>query len=364
MNHLFLHLLSSAIWDKPANATLFKELSPTTWKSITNMANRQSVSGLIADKALSLPQESLPPMSLRLQYIAQIQQTEALTRKMITVLGVLSEEYKEANFPFCLLKGLSVGANYPKPLLRNPGDIDLYLYKKGDYHKSKEYISNKGFDIVDGHQMHYAFTKDGVYIENHRRFTYFDNKKYDTLLKKHEEEIIAKNNFPTIKIDGIEVQQLPIEVNALFIFQHLFRHFVHAGVGFRQYSDWLLFLSKHKSNINKDSFATLAQSYALLYPMQVFARAAVKYLAASEDIFPFPMIDHNKHVDMIIEDILHSGNFGFHRPGKQRPQQRLQGMWFSYKTTIKRAIKFSSLSPQHITLLPFKKLINRIKIGF
>ena len=126
----------------------------------------------------------------------------------------------------------------------------------------------------------------------------------------------------------------------------------------------MLFRSKHRDEIDSVSFTTIAESYALLYPMQVFARAAVKYLDAPESIFPFEMIEDNKHVDWIIADILHSGNFGFHRPGKQRPKEKLRGMWFSYKTTVRRSIKFGEIAPEHIRVLPFKKLINRLKIGF
>ncbi len=144
----------------------------------------------------------------------------------------------------------------------------------------------------------------------------------------------------------------------------MFRHFVHLGVGFRQYCDWLVFLAKHRDEINADSFTALAKSYALLYPMQVFARAAVKYLGASEAIFPFEVIADNEHVDWVIEDILHSGNFGFHRPGKQRPKEKLQGMWFSFKTTIGRSKKFGVISPEHSKILPVVKLMNRLKIGF
>ncbi len=361
---LFLNLLSAAIWDIPADVALFEKLDNDSWNGIVDMARRQSVNALIADKALSLPEESLPPKPLRLQFIIMINQTEALNRKMIQVLGDLSKEYQAANFPFCLLKGLSNAVNYPKPLLRNVGDLDLFLYRKGDYQKLKRYLVAQGVDIKDGHHMHYAFNKDGVYIENHRRITYFDHKKYDELFKKWEAELIEKENFTSIQIEGLTVQQLPVEMNAFFIFQHMFRHFVHLGVGFRQFCDWLLFLSKYKDEIDPVSFTRLAKSYALLYPMQVFALTAVKYLGAPENIFPFEMITDNKHADWVIADILHSGNFGFHRPGKQRPKEKFRGMWFSYKTTIGRSMKFGIISPEHSRILPFKKLINRLKIGF
>lgn len=361
---LFLNLLSAAIWDKPADALMFRNLHNDSWDSIVDMARRQSVSALIADRALLLPKESLPPRKLTLQFMVMIEQTEALNRKMIGVLKKLMQEYEAHNYPFCLLKGLANGINYPKPLLRNAGDLDLFLYRKGDYERSKEWIASKGFEIDDSHHMHYSFDTDDVHIENHCRISYFDNKKYDILFKRWEALLVENENFTTVQIDDFRVQQLPVELNAFFIFQHMFRHFVHLGVGFRQYIDWILFLSKHRHEIDEASFTATAQSYALLYPMQVFARAAVKYLDAPEAIFPFPMIADCEHADWIIEDILHSGNFGFHRPGKQRPKEKMRGMWFSYKTTVGRSMKFGVISPEHIKVLPFKKLINRLKIGF
>ena len=97
--------------------------------------------------------------------------------------------------------------------------------------------------------------------------------------------------------------------------------------------------------------------------MQVFASAAVKYLGVPEDIFPFEMIVDDRHVEMIIEDILYSGNFGFHRSDAKRPKEKLSGMWFSYKTTIRRSLKFGELSHEHSKRLPFEKLITRLKIA-
>ena len=364
---LFLHLLSAAIWDKPADVALFEALPSDTWKAIMNMAGRQSVSALIADKILSLPEASLPPKAMCLQLMVMIQQTEALNRKMMGVLKDLSEEYEANNFPFCLLKGLSNGINYPSPLLRNAGDLDLLLYKKGDYKRAKEWIEGKGFSVDANHHMHHSYDTKGVHIENHCRITYFDNKKYDKLFSKWETSVMEKRDFTTVQIDNLTVRQLPTEMNAFFIFQHMFRHFVHGGVGFRQYCDWLLFLSKYRGEIDPASFTAIAQKYALLYPMQVFAHAAVKYLGAQQSIFPFDVkVDDplDKHADWITADILHSGNFGFHRPGKQRPKEKLRGMWFSYKNTIGRSIKFGAISPEHSRILPFKKLINRLKIGF
>ena len=141
----------------------------------------------------------------------------------------------------------------------------------------------------------------------------------------------------------------------------LFRsHFVIGGVGCRQFCDWLLFLEKYRDKIDIKIFRDIASRYALLYPMQVFARVAIKYLDASEDIFPFEMIDDNNHVEVVIKDILFSGNFGFHRPGEQRPKGRLGGMWFNFNTMIKRSKQFGEISHEHSRMLPYNRLINRL----
>ncbi len=364
LKKLFLNLLGAAIRDVPADPALFKGLDAATWKKIEGMARKQSSSALIADKALALPEGSLPPREQNMVFITQVEQTKALNRKMIHVLRELTGEYAEVSLPFVLLKGLSNGVNYPEPLLRNPGDIDVLIYREGDYKRSIEWIAGKGIEMEIGDHIHYKFDMDGISIENHCRVTYFDHGKYDRLFAAWEEEVSKKEDFTSIEIDGITVQQLPVEMNAFFIFQHMFRHFVHLGVGFRQFCDWLLFLSKYRDKIDPGSFTRLAESYALLYPMQVFARAAVKYLDMPESIFPFPLITDDKYADRVMEDIFDSGNFGFHKTGKQRPEEKMQGMWFSYKSTIRRSIRFGGLSPGHSRILPVTKLVRRMKIGF
>lgn len=362
-NKLFLNLLSSSILNIPADAKLFEGVDYTTWKDIEGIARKQSVSALIADKVLSLPVGSLPPKDLIMVFVSQIEQTKALNRKMIDVLLKVKTEYTKVDMPIVLLKGLSVGINYPNPLLRNPGDIDVFIYRECDYVRSIDFITGKGIKTEVGNHIHYKYDLDGVNVENHCRISYFKHKKYDRLFAEWEKELIDKENFTFVEIGGELIKQLPIEMNAFYIFQHFFLHFVQEGVGFRQYCDWLLFLSKYHKEIDSDSFTAIAKKYAMLYPMQVFARASVKYLGISETIFPFKMISNSRYVDIVIKDILNSGNFGFHKPGKKRPKDKIVGMWYSFVSTIKRSIKFGLLSPQHCGILPIKKLMYRLKIG-
>ncbi|MGI6572880.1 MAG: nucleotidyltransferase family protein [Fermentimonas sp.] len=364
-NGCFLQLLSAAIWDRPLEAGGFKGLDKSAWDEIAAIAHRQSVRALVADKALSFPADCLPPGDMTLRFVSVIEQTKNANRVMISLLKELQEEYTRAGFHFLLLKGLANSVNYPEPLLRNPGDIDLLLYGKGDYERAREWLTQKGVDIEPGGVVHYKYNRNGIDVENHSHSTYFNNRRYNRRFRRVEEDILTKREFATVDIDGeLAVSVLPVTFNAFFLFQHLFHHFVNFGVGLRQVCDWLLFLHKHQTEIDSDEFTRLATRFALLYPMQLFARIAVDYLGAPEPIFPFPMIPNNRHADKVMRDLLEGGNFGFHRPGKKRPEEKMAGMWFSYVTTIKRSIKFGAISPQHCAILPFTKLINRLKIGF
>ena len=364
INVLFLKLLSAAIWDKPADVTLFNNLDDRTWKQIFRLARLQSVSALIACKALSLPQECLPPRQQNAALVSHVEQTRARNLKMMGVLATITDWYEEAGFPFVLLKGLANGINYPEPLLRNPGDVDLWLYRKGDSERAKTWLESKGYETIDGNGIHYIFTEQGIHIENHRRVSYFDHKKCDRQLAAMEKQAAEDEHFPFIQLGDLKVRQLPVEMNAFFLFHHMFRHFEHLGVGFRQFCDWILFLKNNRGQIDPVSFTVQAQSYKLLYPMQVFACAAVKYLDAPPDIFPFEVPADNAFAHKVMKDVLEGGNFGFHHPGKKRPEQKMRGMWFSYKTTVRKSLKFWSLSPQHILILPATKLIHRLRIGF
>lgn len=400
VNGLFLHLLSAALWDRPADGLRFKGLEAGVWKKIAALAHKQSVSALVADKVLSLPEESLPSRELRMQQLLQIEQTKTLNRNMVRVLGDLQQEYEQAGFPFVLMKGLACGAQYPNPLLRNPGDIDVWLYRPGDYEKARVWAAGQGYQADDAGHIHYNYQWKGIVIEPHCRISYFNHKKYEKQFVAWEKEVAEQARFGRVPVSQLlrepqppqpsqpqeqgqpqpplapAVQLLPVTMNAFFLFHHMFRHFASLGVGFRQFCDWILFLQHYHGEIDRQEFTERVRSYGLLYPMQVFARVAVEYLDASEEIFPFPLLPagrterhgrherHERHVRRVAADILKNGNFGFHRPGKKRPPGKYSGMWFSFVLSVKRSLKFATLSVSHILIVPYKKLTNRFKIGF
>ncbi len=360
---LFLELLSAAIWNRPAEAALFDGVDSETWKALVRHAHVQRVSALIADGAASLPPGSAPPKAIAISLLLAAEKIEEANRSLNKSLADISHEYASRDFLFLLLKGQGNALYYPKPLHRTPGDLDLFLYREEDYRRAKKWVFEQGYPRESENMQHLAFDWGNAHIENHRYVTYFTNEKYNKHFGLLVKRIVDNGDFETVQIGETAIQVLPAEFNAFYVFEHLFGHFIHTGIGLRQVCDWLLILSARRSEIDEKRFTALAQQFGLLTAMQTLAHACIRYLGAKPEIFPFPLDMENRYRDLLMEDILRAGHFGFYRPEVKKTKGKWSGRWHRYMHSVKRTFVFGDLAPSHIRILPFTKLILRIKLS-
>lgn len=362
VHSLFLELLKSAIWNKPADYTKFQHIDGHTWQSIFKYSLTQASAALITDAISSLPEEYMPPRSVLIDCMVVSQKIEDANYHLDNVLKTLVRDYESLNLPFILLKGQTNAIYYPNPSHRSSGDIDLYFYREGDYYKVKKWISDNGYECEEETLYHQAYYYENELIEAHNTIIYFSNEKYIKILESKVDEIIRDDSFQTIQINGVSVKVFPVEFNTFYVFGHLFHHFVHTGIGFRQICDWLLILKNRHSDIDNNRFTALAKQFDLLNPMRVFAHACIKYLDASPEIFPFDIGNDTPYSDLVMDDVLKGGNFGNYRPEVNgQLSKKLNERWHRYKITVKRVSTFRKMSPEHIGTLPIKKLIVFVK---
>lgn len=357
----FLELLRSALWNYPADSSGFEDLGEREWKDILRYAGRQRLAALIADGISSLPPELRPPKSIYLHFLLLSEKIEEANRKMNDGLLELVKIYGELDIPFVLLKGQGNAFYYPRPLHRTPGDFDLFLYRKGDYEKAKRWVIARNYACDSETTLHLSYSREGMYIENHRRITCFECRKYNRILTSKMKEITDREGFEEIRINGEKIRILPVEMNAFFIFQHMFRHFVYEGTGFRQLCDWILLLNARGWDMDRGRFTAMAEEFGLMKAMRVFAHVAVKYMGARPAVFPFELGPDNKFSELVMEDIIAGGHFGRYRPGRKDPGSLWGGRWNWYKKTVIRMRKFVGMAPSHIRFLPFTRLWRRIK---
>ena len=347
---LFLKLLSCALHSELPEARDFTGLEEASWRRIHRLAASHAVPAFVGDRILTLPKEALPNRDMRLMIFSEIELTRRGNAYLTKALGQLQKTYEAAGLPFILLKGLSLGCFYPDAALRSGGDLDVLFHSDADYERGNELLRKAGHKLHDDSEVRYghtAFTYGRTIVENHARAVFFDHKRHNRRFDALIQEAISSGSLITQHHGDYTIQTLPHELNVVYIFIHLFFHWLHWGVGFRQYSDWLLMMTRLKGQLDEEKILSMAKDLDILYPMQLFAQAAIRYLRVSPEIFPFPLLlQDDLHTEQIIRDVMHSGNFGF----AQRPikaQNKWVTNWRKFRFKMRRSRRLYAITPTH-----------------
>ena len=347
---LFLKLLSCALHSELPEARDFTGLEEASWRRIHRLAASHAVPAFVGDRILTLPKEALPNRDMRLMIFSEIELTRRGNAYLTKALGQLQKTYEAAGLPFILLKGLSLGCFYPDAALRSGGDLDVLFHSDADYERGNELLRKAGHKLHDDSEVRYghtAFTYGRTIVENHARAVFFDHKRHNRHFDTLVQEAISSGSLITQHHGDYTIKTLPHELNVVYIFIHLFFHWLHWGVGFRQYSDWLLMMTSLKGQLDEEKILSMAKDLDILYPMQLFAQAAIRYLRVSPEIFPFPLLlQDDPHTEQIIRDVIHSGNFGF----AQRPikaQNKWVTNWRKFRFKMRRSRRLYAITPTH-----------------
>ena len=121
-----LALVRASLRQEPADETLFSETT-VDWHEIGLLAMEQNVGILVFEAALSLPQHLRPPkewIKKAFSFIEHNRRTHMLLDRCVAEsVSSLREEAIRA----VLLKGQAYARAYPRPDMRQCGDIDLYV---------------------------------------------------------------------------------------------------------------------------------------------------------------------------------------------------------------------------------------------
>lgn len=102
--------------------------SAKDWFGIYELAHRQALTGVLFTGITLLPQNQKPPQKLLLKWYAISEQIRILNKRINKECIIVGNHLKEKGFDYTILKGQSMAALYTFPLLRMPGDIDVWLH--------------------------------------------------------------------------------------------------------------------------------------------------------------------------------------------------------------------------------------------
>lgn len=245
----------------------------------------------------------------------------------------------EHGIPHCTLKGAVSAHYYPDPMLRQNGDVD-FLVSPDDLDKTRRLLEENGYAYQYDHDFHIGYAKGGVLFELHTQVTRLPTHKAHLL--QYLDGAVAESC--PMAVQGGTIMALGARHHAITMLLHIHRHMIDgSGIGLRHLADWAVFAASFSDEEWQAQFADVLRAMGLFTFAAVISKAAAIYLATPEKAW-FADAD-NELSTLIIEDILHSGNFGrnhaeeragqlIFRDEKYAGRSALVRLWFGVRDRV------------------------------
>ena len=298
----------------------------TDWEALLAFADKQALIGICMPYSCAERLER----GLMFQWYGQCQVLEEYNRtaneRIVQLFGIM----EEAGFPCCLLKGQGNAAMYPAPLLRNPGDIDVWV--DADEERVSRYIK-QSFPDAKTKEKHFDFPVfEDIRVDLHT----VPLKLYTPAFGKRLRRWIAQNKAEQfthqIRLAGTDrdVNVPTGRFNVLYQLGHMLIHFLDNGIGFRQVVDYFFVLKNLE--ITEQERSEMARTLRSLGMLR-FARAMmwVEHHVLGLDAARCIVDPDESFGKKLLADILNGGNFGHYSRPFQSSLNSLQiflaGAW-------------------------------------
>lgn len=334
MKNVFFELLQVSLG---LRASLSVVPSTGDWSELFKIAEDQAIMGVLLAGLDRLPASQRPPQLLLLEWIGQGEAIRQRNKVMDDAVINLCQNMSEEKVEMFVFKGQTIAALYPKAGLRQSGDIDFFVFPKY-WDKAISIIGR----IEDGHSPnHVEYVENSVQYEMHRRMLTFSYSKHNSYWEKVVMPEITKNPF-YVTIDGYEAPTLAPTYNILYVFCHLFHHFIADGVGLRQFIDWMMLLGNGGYDV--ETLDKHLKGLGLKKAFVGMGAVLTDYLGLPESEFPFEISKKNhERTATIVDNIMRYGNFGHNEAYKNA-----SGVWHGVERLgriTKQSIRFGYLAP-------------------
>ena len=324
MNHSntieqFFALIRSGLWGGKAASSPF--YGGADWEALLRLASMQSLTGIFADGAGTLPRELMPPAETARRLFVTVESIRRANRRLDAVLAELEAGLRREGIEGILLKGQGVARAYLHPELRMCGDIDLYPGKGDAYLRCCEIVRSLGESEgrEDESEKHFHFNRRGCSIEIHSHVMLAADPFVNRRLQRWTDEMLDDpSKLRHVEINGVEVNLPPVDFDAVFILQHIANHLLKGGIGLRQLCDWSRYLHVHAAEIDRARLGHNLRTLRLMNCWQLFGWLAVNRLGLPEAEMPFYSPRHEKRALRCLRIILRKGNFGHYDKAARR----------------------------------------------
>lgn len=360
----FLEFLRYCIGDEQKPPVSAKGID---WMEMMAWAESQAIVGVVYQGILKGGKELEIPFDDLMEWVGYAQQIEAQNRLVNQRCIEIAAAFRKNGFETCILKGQGNAAMYPSPLLRNPGDIDLWVRRQNndirqsnDERQSNRLTdSSRQKDIRTEIKEIIGFVKErnpearalyhhidlgefkGVEVEVHYRPSFMNSPIYNHRLQRWFRCHTESTDIAELA-DGVGSINVPNwEFNVVFQLAHVYNHLLHEGIGLRQIIDYyyLLKTTNFTNFTNFEGHSLLRRlglwdiAGAMMWVLNEVLGLEEKYLIAPKD---------ERRGRLLLAEIMKGGNFGFYDVENQRADSQLKKNWLRIRRDLRMMRYFPS----------------------
>lgn len=354
-----LQLLSASLWQ---DASKISNRSDFKWKDLYELSLEQCVTSIVADTFTFL-EKGVCPLTEKMNWLGFVVRVEQKNKDLNILVGKLFHHFKKMGITPVLMKGQAFATNYPEPLHRQCGDIDIYFKHRAECEKAVKW--GKGMDKIATNSFenkrerkHFTFSLQKETVELHYLMCVFENDKFHKRLQEIIDWEFTHQDPLLVDINGNLIETVPHTLSVLHQLIHIIRHLMEAGVGLRQICDLAVYLNMYAEVIDRERLIKYLKELELYSISQSIGDLLVSHLGLSIKKIPFP-IDHS-YTDFILNEIFTGGNFG-----KKRVEYRKHSSSFIRK--INSILYFYRRYRLYKPILPTESksyFLKKIKLNF
>ena len=328
----------------------FKENpSVTDWQSIFELAQCQTVLGVLYEGIQRLPSEQRPPKSVLLQWFMFTENLKSINSKLNRQAVEIIQHLNDLGYESCILKGQGIATYYPNPASRTPGDIDVWIQGDAD-NVIKLFSSMKDIDDITYLHINYHFFPD-TEVEVHYRPSFFNNPFFNRRAQVYFNQSFKEQCHNKVSLSHGKVSMPTAEFNRFYILQHIYRHLFGEGIGMRQLMDYYYVLKQGGDATSKENTLNMFRQTGMMN----FVGATMwimKEIFGLEDKFLI-CPPNRQNGEFLLKEVILSGNFGHY----DKRICRIQNDQFVFRVfqSFKRNLRFLYIYPQEVLFdIPFR----------
>lgn len=346
MNHVkqtYFSILRNYLWNHSSSIGNIED-----WENIIQLAAHQGTLPILADYALNQSEGNLPSSGQKMM-MRQVAMQHMLHREKLHIyLRLVKECLDNAGIPFVVLKGDGLSILYPNPNVRSMSDVDIWVGQER-FHEACHVLRTLPEVMTEDKQEEEGTRHFNLHWENaqyvievHPVTHAFPSKKENTHYQEWEKINILHPQL-TILLNDEQYNIPPCEFNVLYVFLHMWHHYLDKGLHVKQMIDWVLVLHDYAKTQSPQYIQQLCEElkfYHLIEPWQAFGRVAVNYLGLPANEMPLYNDDkRTEHKAELLLNYMLSGNQRLYLNQKKRGSgmlhklETIRFMWLDYMTT-------------------------------